>query len=92
VISHRSSHHNSPRTVSQPQRDRRLPLLLTAAALTCLLALRPDFAANIPWQTVAGCALLIISIGGAVSSAMRVGDLYADTLARSSWPGKHEPR
>nr|MBA2685150.1 hypothetical protein [Gemmatimonadaceae bacterium] len=46
----------------------------------------------IPWQTVAGCALLLVSVGGAVASAMRTGDLYADTLARSSWPGKHEPR
>jgi hypothetical protein len=79
-------------TSSQPQRDRRLPLLLTAAALTCALALRPDFAANIPWQTIAGCAILVVSVGGAVSSAMRTGDLYADTLARSSWPPKHDQR
>ncbi|MEP7088209.1 MAG: hypothetical protein ABI884_12970 [Gemmatimonadota bacterium] len=82
----------SSRSKSQPLRDRRLSLLLTAAALTGILALRPDFAANIPWQTIAGCALLVVSIGGAVASAMRTGDLYADTLARSSWPGKHEPR
>lgn len=88
MFSQQSSH----RSQSQPQRDRRLPLLLTAAALTAILALRPDFAANVPWQTIAGCALLIVSIGGAIRSAMRVGDLYADTLARSSWPGKHEPR
>ena len=86
------SFHSSRRLKSQPQRDRRLPFLLTAAALTGVLALRPDFAANIPWQTIAGCALLFVSIGGAVASAMRTGDLYADTLARSSWPGKHEPR
>jgi hypothetical protein len=80
------------RSPSQPQRDRRLPLLLTAAALTGALALRPDFAANIPWQTIAGCAILFVSIGGAVSSAMRTGDLLADTLARSTWPPKHEER
>lgn len=86
------SFHRSSRSSSQPHRDRRLPFLLTAAALTVVLALRPDFAANIPWQTVAGCALLLVSVGGAVASAMRTGDLYADTLARSSWPGKHEPR
>lgn len=83
---------SSQRPNSQPQRDRRLPLLLTAAALTGVLALRPDFAANIPWQTVAGCALLTVSLVGAVSSAMRTGDLYAATLARSSWPGKHDSR
>jgi hypothetical protein len=77
---------------SEPRHDRRLPLLLVAAVLTGVLALRPDFAANIPWQTIAGCALLFVSIGGAVASAMRTGDLYADTLARSSWPGKHNPR
>jgi hypothetical protein len=86
------SFHTSHRSNSQPHRDRRLPLLLTAAALTVVLALRPDFAANIPWQTIAGCALLFVSIGGAVASAMRTGDLYADTLARSTWPGKHENR
>lgn len=86
------SFHGSHRSNPQPRRDRRLPLLLTAAGFTGVLALRPDFAANIPWQTVAGCALLVVSIGGAVSSAMRVGDLYADTLARSSWPGKHDDR
>lgn len=86
------SFHTPHRSTSRPQRDRRLPLLLTAAALTGVLALRPDFAANIPWQTIAGCALLFVSIGGAVASAMRTGDLYADTLARSTWPGKHESR
>lgn len=37
-----------------------------------------------PWQTIVGCALLIAIVGGAVSTAMCVGDLYADTLARSS--------
>ncbi|MEP7067093.1 MAG: hypothetical protein ABI889_13740 [Gemmatimonadota bacterium] len=52
--------------------------------------MRPDFAANIPWQSVVGCTLLLALVGAAVSSAMRVGDLYADTLARSSWPGHHE--
>jgi hypothetical protein len=86
------SFHSSHRSESQPPRDRRLPLLLTAAALTGVLALRPEFAANIPWQTIAGCALLFVSIGGAVASAMRTGDLYADTLARSSCPGKHNDR
>lgn len=89
MLSHQS-HHSPTRTISQPQRDRRLPLLLTVAALIFVLALRPDFAANIPWQTIAGLALLIAIVGGAVLSAMRVGDLYADTLARSSWPGQHE--
>jgi hypothetical protein len=88
VLSFRSSQDSN----SEPQRDRRLPLLLTAAALTGVLALRPDVAANIPWQTVAGCVLLAVSVGGAVASAMRTGDLYADTLARSSWPGKHNSR
>jgi hypothetical protein len=87
-----SFHRTTQRTNSQHKPDRRLPFLVTAAALTGLLALRPSFAANIPWQTIAGCALLFVSIGGAVASAMRTGDLYADTLARSSWPGKHEPR
>ena len=86
------SFHSSHRSNSQPHRDRRLPFLLTAAALTGVLALCPDFAATIPWQTVAGSALLVVSIGGAVASAMRTGDLYAATLARSSWPGKHEAR
>ncbi|MEO6211283.1 MAG: hypothetical protein ABIQ10_14305 [Gemmatimonadaceae bacterium] len=86
------SFQKSHRSNSQPQRDRRLPLLLTAATLTAILALRPDFAANIPWQTIAGCALLFASIGGAVASAMRTGDLYAATLARSTWPGKHDDR
>jgi len=84
------SHQSHNRSTSQPRRDRRLPFLLTAAALTGVLALRPDFAANIPWQTIAGCAILFASIGGAVASAMRTGDLYADTLARSSWPPRHE--
>jgi hypothetical protein len=84
------SQHSSSRSISQPRRDRRLPFLLTVAALTFVLALRPDFAANIPWQTIVGIALLIAIVGAAVSSAMRVGDLYADTLARSSWPGHHE--
>ncbi len=88
MLSFQTSHRSTP----QPQRDRRLPLLLTAAGLTAILALRPDFAANIPWQTIAGCALLFASIGGAVASAMRTGDLYADTLARSTWPGKHDNR
>ena len=83
------SFHSSQRSNSEPQRDRRLPFLLTAAALTGALALRPDFAANIPWQMIAGCALLAVSVGGAIASAMRTGDLYADTLARSSWPGNH---
>jgi hypothetical protein len=86
------SFHSNYRSPSEPQRDRRLPLLLTAASLTAVLALRPDFAANIPWQTIAGCAILFVSIGGAVASAMRTGDLYADTLARSSWPPKHSDR
>ena len=86
------SFHSSQSPNAERQRDRRLPLLLTAAALTGVLALRPDFAANIPWQTIAGCALLAASVGGAVASAMRTGDLYADTLARSSWPGKHNSR
>ena len=86
------SFHSSQRSKSEPQRDRRLPLLLTGAALTGVLALRPDFAANIPWQTIAGCALLAVSVRGAVASAVRTGDLYADTLARSSWPGKHRSR
>ena len=86
------SFHSSHRSESQPRRDRRLPLLLTAATLTGVLALRPDFAANIPWQTIAGGALLAVSLVGAVSSAMRTGDLYACTLARSSWPGKHNTR
>jgi hypothetical protein len=84
------SQHSSNRTMSQSQRDRRLPLLLTAATLTFVLALRPDVAARIPWQSLVGGALLITIVGGAVASAMRVGDLYADTLARSSWPGHHE--
>ena len=88
MLSFRSSQSSN----SEPQRDRRLPLLLTAAALTGVLALRPEFAANIPWQTIAGCALLAVSVGGAVATAMRTGDLYADTLARSSWPGKHNSR
>jgi hypothetical protein len=57
-----------------------------------VLALRPDFAANIPWQTIAGSAILLVSIGGALASAMRTGDLYADTLARSSWPPRHGER
>jgi hypothetical protein len=87
-----SSLHSHHRSNSQPRRDGRLPLLLTAAALTGILALRPDFAANIPWQTIAGSAILFVSIGGAVASAMRTGDLYADTLARSSWPPKHSER
>ena len=65
-------------------------MLVAAAGVTCALALRPDVAANIPWQSVVGTALLIGVVGGAVASAMRVGDLYADTLARSSWPGHHE--
>ncbi|MEO8879090.1 MAG: hypothetical protein ABI446_01715 [Gemmatimonadaceae bacterium] len=86
------SFQKSYRSNSHPHRDRRLPLLLTAGGLTAILALRPDFAANVPWQTIAGCALLFASIGGAVSSAMRTGDLYADTLARSTWPGKHDNR
>jgi hypothetical protein len=88
VLSFRSSQSSN----SESQRDRRLLLLLTAAGLTGVLAMRPDVAANIPWQTVAGCALLVVSVGGAVASAMRTGDLYADTLARSSWPGKHNSR
>lgn len=88
MLSYRSYH----RSTSQPRRDRRLPLLLTAAALTGVLALRPDFAANIPWQTIAGSAILLVSIGGALASAMRTGDLYADTLARSSWPPRHGER
>ena len=86
------SYRSSQRSNSEPQRDRRLPLLLTTAALTGALALRPEFAANIPWRTIAGCALLAVGVGGAIASAMRTGDLYADTLARSSWPGKHNPR
>ena len=86
------SFQRSHRSTTQPQRDRRLPLLLAAGGLTAILALRPDFAANIPWQTIAGCALLFESIGAAVASAMRTGDLYADTLARSTWPGKHDNR
>jgi hypothetical protein len=88
VLSFRSSQISD----SEPQQDRRLPLLLTGAALTGVLALRPDFAANIPWQTIAGCALLAVCVGGAVASAVRTGELYADTLARSSWPGKHDSR
>ena len=88
MLSFQRSHRPTP----QRQRDRRLPLLLTAAGLAAILALRPDFAANIPWQTIAGCALLFASIGGAVASAMRTGDLYADTLARSTWPGEHDNR
>jgi len=63
-----------------------------AAALTGVLVVRPEIAANIPWQTIVGCALLFVSIGGAVVLAMRAGDLYAVTLARSSWPGKHNDR
>ena len=86
------SFHSSQISSSEPQRDRRLPLLLTGAALTGVLALRPDFAAIIPWQTIAGCALLAASVGGAVASALRTGDLYVDALARSSWPGKHRSR
>jgi hypothetical protein len=89
VLSHQSQH-STTRPISQPQRDRRLSLLFTVATLTFVLALRPELAANIPWQTIVGLALLISIVGGAVSSAMRVGDLYADTLARSSWPGRHE--
>lgn len=82
----------------QPRKRRRMEQshpfgrFITAVASTGVLALRRDFAANIPWLTVAGCALLAVSVGGAVSSAMRAGELYADTLARSSWPGKHESR
>jgi hypothetical protein len=92
VLSQQSqtSQHSSNRTMSRPQRDRRLPLLLTAATLTFVLALRPDVATRIPWHPLVGGALLIAIVGGAISSAMRVGDLYADTLARSSWPGHHE--
>jgi hypothetical protein len=92
VLSQQSqtSQHSSNRTMPRPQRQRRLPLLLTAATLTFVLALRPDVAARIPWQPLVGGALLIAIVGGAISSAMRVGDLYADTLARSSWPGHHE--
>lgn len=86
------SFHSSQSSNAESQRDRRLPFLLTGAALTGVLALRPDFAANIPWQTIAGCALLFVSVESAVASAMRTGDLYADTLARSSWPGKHNSR
>ena len=92
MVSHRSFHRSSLRSQSQPRSDRRLLLLLGIATLIATLALRPNFAANIPWQSVAGLAILVASIGGAVSSAMRVGDLYADTLARSSWPPRHEPR
>ncbi len=88
MLSFQTSH----RFIPQPQRDRRLPLLLTAAVLTAILALRPDFAASIPWQTIAGCALLFASSAGAVASAMRTGDLHADTLARSTWPGKRDDR
>ena len=67
-------------------------LLFAAAALTGILALRPDFAANIPWQTITGSAILFAGIAGAVASAMRTGDLYADTLARSSWPPRRPER
>ncbi len=65
-------------------------MLLAAAGATFALALRPDVAASIPWQSVVGTVLLVGVVSGAVASAMRVGDLYADTLARSSWPGHHE--
>jgi hypothetical protein len=94
VPSHYSQYPNPSRAraISRPQarRDRRLPVLVAAAGVTFALALRPDVAANIPWQSVVGTALLFGVVGGAVASAMGVGDLYADTLSRSSWPGHHE--
>lgn len=34
--------------------------------------------------------ILVAGVAASLKAAARVGDLYADTLARSSWPGRHE--
>lgn len=36
--------------------------------------------------------ILIASVGASLKAATRVGDLYADTLARSTWPGHYEEK
>jgi hypothetical protein len=96
VYTHHTQHtystHASARARSRTplKRDNTLPLLVAAAGITFALALRPDIASRIPWQSVVGIALLLGVVGGAVASAMRVGDLYGDTLARSSWPPPHD--
>ncbi len=64
-------------------------IVLSTAAIATLFAIA--LLSGVGTSTVAKGVTFVASIGLAVKSATRVGDLYADTLSRSFWPGRAEP-